>query len=371
MNKKVMMFIKILLLIAIFAVLFIAIKKFKPQSNTPDNPTELEKANNIQVVPTMRDKIASDASWCGTFQLVWNDMKNEVVKMDIIFNPQEEMATNLNMEEFTENMISDEYYFKKYGIKTLELKKEIEDGIKAKFDQTSDILEDFDWSESAINDPDRYFFYVMLYRKFEFLKEFDKLDDGKFGKDYDNIKYFGINKNTKKEVRDQIDVLYYNSQEDFAIVLNTKTGDEVIFCKGPKGEDFKSIYDNMIDESINYTSNTYFTNVDEFKAPNLTFNEKREYTEFEGKIFGTADPLYPIAEIIKAVQSIKFSLDEKGGEIKSEAGIDMQKTSSALPSKPEEPRYFFVDDTFAIFLREKGQELPYFAGRIETITNFQ
>lgn len=28
----------------------------------------------------MRDTITTDSSWCGTFQLVWNDMKNDVVK---------------------------------------------------------------------------------------------------------------------------------------------------------------------------------------------------------------------------------------------------------------------------------------------------
>ena len=33
--------------------------------------------------------------------------------------------------------------------------------------------------------------------------------------------------------------------------------------------------------------------------------------------------------------------------------------------------YFYVDDTFVIFLREKGQELPYFAGRVDDITKFQ
>ena len=41
-------------------------------------------------------------------------MKNEVVKKDVIFVPQEKMAENLNKEEFTEDMISDEYYFKTF-----------------------------------------------------------------------------------------------------------------------------------------------------------------------------------------------------------------------------------------------------------------
>ena len=49
----------------------------------------------------------------------------------------------------------------------------------------------------------------------------------------------------------------------------------------------------------------------------------------------------------------------------------MIELSAAIDPKPEEPRYFYVDNTFAIFLREKGQSSPYFAGRIEDITKFQ
>ena len=75
-------------------------------------------------------------------------------------------------------------------------------------------------------------------------------------------------------------------------------------------------------------------------------------------------------EIQKAIQTIKFSLDEKGGEIKSEAAIDIPIGIGSKPKK-DEPRYFYVDDTFAIFLREKGKSKPYFAGRIDDITKFQ
>lgn len=339
--------------------------------------TNLKETKGVTIVPTMSDIITKDSSWCGTFQLVWNDMKNNVVKNDIVFTPQEKMADNLNKEEFTQDMISDKYYFKIYGLKSLELKEQIEKGIKEKFNQESDILNDFNWSESELDDPNnvdvrRYFFYAMLYRKFEFLQEFDKLENGKFGNKYNDIKYFGIDKNTKNSVGDQIDVLYYNSKDDFAIIINTKNNDEVIFCKNPQGKTFNEIYENMNKESKEYKGSKEFKNIDEFKAPNLTFNEKKEYTELQGKEFKTADPIYDTAKIEKAIQTIKFSLDEKGGEIKSEAAIDVMLVTTALsPEKEDEPRYFYLDDTFAIFLREKGRDLPYFAGRIEDITKFQ
>lgn len=375
MNKKVKILIVLIMLVVLAVLLSILVSKTNILSK---KATKLSKTDDIKIVPTMRDEIAQDSSWCGTFQLVWNDMKNEVVKKDVVFNPQEVMADNLNKEEFTQDMISDEYYYKIYGLKTLELKEQIENGIKEKFNQESDIINDLDWSEEGVDNPNnpyvrKYLFYAMLYRNFEFLKEYDKLENGKFADKYDNIEYFGIDKNTKDSVGKQIDVLYYNSKDDFAIILNTKTNDEVIFCKNPQGKNFKEIYENMNKEANKYKGSKTFKDIDEFKAPKLKFDEKREYTELQNKTFETADPIYKKAMIAKAIQTIQFELNEKGGKIKSESILEVQMVTSALEIEPkkETPRYFYVDDTFTIFLREKGKELPYFAGRVQNITKFQ
>lgn len=371
-KKKLLILMLIITLLIIIILVLILLRK-----NIIKSTNDLEKTKGITVVPTMNDEITADSSWCGTFQLVWNDMKNEVVKQDIIFTPQLKIVENLNKEDFNESMLSEEYYYKIYGLKTLELKNKIENEIRKKFNQTSDILDNFDWSENGLDDPNytsckRYFFYTMLYRKFEFLQEFDKLKDDKFGSNYENIEYFGIDNNTKDSVGNQIKVLYYKSKDNFAILINTKNNDEVIFCKNPIGKTFNEIYSNMNEETDKYDGDKSFKNIDEFKAPCLTFNEKKEYKELENKRFPVNNPIYDEGEIFKAIQTIKLSLDEKGGEIKSEAAIDMKTYATSFNTKPkDEPRYFYVDDTFTLFLREKGKDKPYFAGRIDNITKFQ
>lgn len=374
LGTSIVLFLLIAIIILTFTFYMIKLNNDKKtEIKEPVRNTDLPQTEGVTVVPTMQDKINADSSWCATFQLVWNDMKNEIVGQDVVFTPQEEMAENLNKEEFTEDMISSEYYYKKYGFKTLELKEEIQNGIKEKFNQESDILDDFDWSQDALNDPNnpyvrRYFLYTMLYRKFEFINEFDKLDNSDFG-EYKDVEYFGIDSGTDNSVGEQIQVLYYNSQDDFAIIVNTKTNDEVIFCKNPKGETFKQIFDNMINEASRYSGDTNFDDIDEFKAPNLAFNIKREYSEFQGKPFKTMNGS---GEIEKAIQTIEFSLDKSGGEIKSEAAMDVVTyTAIAEPEKKEEPRYFYVDNAFAIFLREKGKDIPYFAARVDNLNKFQ
>ena len=72
--------------------------------------------------------------------------------------------------------------------------------------------------------------------------------------------------------------------------------------------------------------------------------------------------------IDKAIQSIKFSLDEKGGKVKSEAGMDVKFETSVLENKS---RYFYINDTFALFLKESNKDKPYFALKVDDISKFQ
>ena len=322
---------------------------------------ELKETKGVEVVPTLSDKISKDTSWCPTFQLIWNDFKNDIVKQNIKFDKKLDMLDNLNKEDFTKNDISDSYYYKIYGRKNLELKSKIENAIKEKFNQKSDILDQFDWSSDALDSGedviDRYFLYSMLYREFEFNKKFDTFND-KF-KDIKNVEYFGIIKESNL-IRNQIKVYYYNNENDFAIKLITKNNDEVIVIKNPKGETFEEIYNNIKDKQT-----TSFNSDDNFMMPKIDFNVLREYSELENKEIETIDGIYTIE---KAIQSIKFSLDEKGGKVKSEAGMDVKFEATASDKKI---RNFYVDDTFALFLKESNKDKPYFALRVDDISKFQ
>ena len=80
----------------------------------------------ITTTLTLEDEIQDNTIWCGTFQLIWNDLKNDLAKQDIIFTPQLKVVDNLNKETFTTNDLSDKYFYKKVGTPSLKLKEEIE-----------------------------------------------------------------------------------------------------------------------------------------------------------------------------------------------------------------------------------------------------
>lgn len=318
---------------------------------------------NLATTLTLEDEIENDTIWCGTFQLIWNDLKNDLAKQNIVFTPQLKVIENLNKETFTANDLSEKYYYKKVGTPSLQLKEEIEKAIKEKFNETSDILDDFEWEN---RDPEDYFLYAMLKKNFEFEKAFEELENGKFG-NYENVKYFGIKKNSESdELRKQVEVLYYNSKDDFAIKLKTKQEDEVILCKNPKGNTFNEIYQNIAEHKNTYKGNKNLQEGELLKVPNIKLKEKTEFNEIQNKpfLFSNGDSYH----IEKALQTIEFELDRTGGKIKSEAGMMVNKASGIIPN---EIREFAIDDTFAIFLVEQGKEKPYFAGKISDISKVQ
>lgn len=324
---------------------------------------ETFNTEGVTTTLTLEDEIQDDTIWCGTFQLIWNDLKNDLAKQDIVFTPQLKVVENLNKETFRVNDLSDKYFYKKIGTPSISLKKEIEQAIKDKFNEKSDILNDFEWEN---RDPKDYFLYAMLKKEFQFEKAFEELDNGKFT-DYENVSYFGIKKSSEsEELRKQVKVLYYNSKDDFAIKLITKQEDEVILCKNPKGNTFNEIYKNITTQESKYKGNKNFQEGELLKVPNIKMNEKTEFTEIQNKsfLFSNGDSYH----IEKALQTIQFELDKTGGKIKSEAGM-MVKYESAIMI--DEIREFAIDDTFAIFLIEKGKDKPYFAGKINDITKFQ
>lgn len=323
---------------------------------------KLDYNEDIGVILTIEDDIKENSAWCGTFQLIWNDLKSDLAKQDIVFIPQPEVVNNLNKGTFNTSKISDSSYYKVYGRPSLELKAQIEKAIKDKFNETSDILDDFDWNNATEND---WFLYAMLKKEFHFEKEFTELKKDTFGK-YENVSYFGINSSTDEQVKEQVKVLYYHSKDDFAIKLLTKENDEVIITKGGTGNTFGKVYENILENASQYKGSYSLMEEEKLKIPNIKFKVKEEIKEVENKpfYFSNGEQYY----IEKALQTIEFELDKTGGKIKSEAGM-MNKAMSIL--NPDEVREFLVDDTFTIFLKEKEKDMPYFAARISDITKFQ
>ena len=100
------------------------------ETNSPN--IKKENSADFEILPTM-DYVsnAKNQVWVGTFQLIWNDLMDELVKQPVKFIGQSSfMADSLNKKSFTVNDISESAYYKIWGLSSFELKKQIEKVLK-------------------------------------------------------------------------------------------------------------------------------------------------------------------------------------------------------------------------------------------------
>ena len=315
-------------------------------------------AANIEILPTMQSKTSvQDRVWVGTFQIVWNDFIDKIVHNIVKFPAgTPEIATELNKQEFTVDELSEKCYYRYVGRIQKNTKRTISKAIKRKFGETSDLLDKLDLTPSKY----RFIVYSMLKKDFEFTNPFDKLGVSEFRDG--QAEYFGIKEDSNKDMRNGVKVLFYNSPEDFAVVLDTNNKDQVYLYKTPTTKAFNYIYSDMLKKQQAYEGETEFKNEDQLKVPNLKFFEEKSFDELCGKrIKGTN------LAIDQALETVQFEMDNTGVKLKSEAAMTVSKMSLEY----NDPRMFFFDDTFVLFLKEKGKNKPYFALRVHDISKFQ
>ena len=209
----------------------------------------------IAVLPTMNaESDVPNRIWVGTFQLVWNDAIDSLVKKPIEFvEGYNQTAADLNKREINKEDISEDSYYIKSGIISPELKTTIEKGIKEKFNETSDILDMIDFSYN----PEKYLFYAMLKKDFKFLEPFDKLGDEQFAANPTPVKYFGVNEDSDSKLYKNVSVLFYNTHKDYAVSIHTKGNDEVILYRTNDDKKFNEYYADLKDKTKDFEGSQF------------------------------------------------------------------------------------------------------------------
>lgn len=296
-----------------------------------------------QNIQTKTDK---NKPWCITFQLLWNDMRDTLLGgKEVNFiggNPP--LADKLNKKLYTKELLNENSYYIKHGEISLALKEEIETDIYKKFKENSDVLQYVDWQ------MDGYLFYTMLLKNFNFEIPFDILPNKSFNGSEEQFKFFGTKEDTKKEVLNNLAVLFYDDANNFAVQLKTKENEDVILYRTDKEAEYETIFEEITKKAVMEE----FRKTDFLSIPYLKVDELYSFDELCNKQIEGTNFIISLA-----LQTIKFNIDNKGGKLKSEAVIAV-KNAMFRPDDFEE-RYFHFDKPFYLFLKETDKEKPYYA----------
>ena len=286
----------------------------------------LNKNHNVTFNPTYQstlDEHTVNNLWIGTLDLAWKDLE-EKVGGRIELEENIDIANELNNSNFSKEMLDENDY-------TINVTRTVTNGynIETKLNKNLSFWYPFD----NFNNDYNYTF-------------------GKDGTDY--IKDFGINNASKEELNQNVEVLFYNGNNDFAVLLNTKEGDEIILYRTDENKSFNEYYEDIKNKKGNYNGSTTFEENDELLVPYVNVNGTVAYNELADKIIKNTNGMY----ISNVMQDVNFNLNESGCNMKSHATMTTEYLSVGS-------RYFWFRDTFIIFMKEENSNMPYFALKVD------
>lgn len=308
-----------------------------------------------KIVPSYTSNLSSiDEStvWIGTFNLVWNDFMDNIVKGKIEFEDgiESNLAKELNKRKFTISELSENSYFKFSGKAVSKTKEKIENEIKEKLNAESDILDKVNF-----DDPNGIVLYAMLKKEFTFLEGFDILNVRPFNNSEEKYKYFGVNHDNYGLAGKNVEVLFYNSKADFAVKLKTREGEEVILYKSNgENKSFEDSFEELVEKTKRYEGDREFNEADNLVVPFISLSEVINYDELCGRMIKGTN--YYIQQ---ALQTVNFELTNMGGSVKSEALLH-----ATMRAYIEHGRDFLYTSDFLLYLKEEDKTLPYLALKV-------
>ncbi|MFH1452469.1 MAG: hypothetical protein ABIH00_00635 [Armatimonadota bacterium] len=331
-----------------------AANKVSAKGDSAQISSDKMKATEVSPCATMPLSQDKNTIFCPTFQFAWDALCDFVgEKLILSDNPETAKELNTNKGLTKENRdISPESFLAMAGSKRDGIINKINEQLKTKFGDSVPLLK-----ESMLTNPDDILAYAYLLKDLKFKNKFNNLEKPisfNNGKTETPVESFGIGKfkaeNAKqREIMDQVKILYDSSDSSIVKLETTSKNDELILAKIPQGRTLEDTYSNM-NNLINKRESADWRDGDSLQIPKIDFNISHDYTELEGK--NVKNKGYEGYFIAKAKQDVKFSLNEEGARLESQAKIVMSRAISLNKN-------IVFDKPFLVCLRKKGSDKPY------------
>ena len=292
--------------------------------------------HNISMNPSYQstlDENTINNLWVGTLDLAWKELENQLGKERIdLEDGNLPIVDDLNSSTFTKDMLDSNDY-------NITVERTITNGYKI---------------DTSLN------------KELHFLEVFDNFSNDytwTFGDSEEFIKYFGINNASSEEINKNIEVLFFNRNDDnsamsddFAIKLKTQEGDEIILYRTNENKNFDEYYKDIQEKTNAYTENREFAEDDELRIPYVRVNGMIAHNELYSKYIKDTNGLY----FTDVIQNVNFYLNEKGCNLSSQVTMVTEYLGIS-----EDARYCYFNDQFVIFMKEANSSQPYFALKVD------
>jgi hypothetical protein len=324
-----------------------------------------EKLPDTDVLPYTGGPITQGRNYlyCGTFQLAWNEMQQQIVKAPIQLEGNPPMADFLNKGPFQKSDLSAESFLAMAGSVDKGIVEEIRQAMAEKFPSAA--ME----APEPLEDT-AFYAYAYLEKALAFREAFDRLPEPlpfhSGGKEFP-VAGFGfrdleVSSERDEQIEKQATILDYRGDDDFILALNTTSErDQIVLAKIPPQKTLQetiAAVQARIEQSPLEEWNRGVHASESLVVPIISVGVERRYAELIGRhLRNRGWELYSVSE---ARQGIRFRLDEYGARLESDSVLGLK---SAMPAKP---RQFVFDRPFLIYLKEQSSQRSYFALWVET-----
>ncbi|MBI9017568.1 MAG: hypothetical protein JEZ07_09950 [Phycisphaerae bacterium] len=325
-----------------------------------------DKLQQTMIVPTLDTPMEDGKNiiWCSSFQLAWNELKDDIVKDSLQLNESNAnvVAQRLNQAKQSLNDLDSSDFYAKAGYVKDQVVETIIKEMAAKFPN-------YDTSHLKAEDGEVIWVYGYLNARAKFDIPFVKERLGISFKDIDGkmiqVQSFGLfhsGLEERENLAKQIDVLYFKETKDkygleefiidpckttqpyqviLACVGHGKTLEETIADVETKIREFKPA-------DIPERERGFMVG-DQLSVPVTCWKIGHDFEELLGKHLKNKGLKHLF--ISRSMQDISFRLDRSGAVVVSEGGVAMVC----------QPREFIFNRPFLIYLKKRDGGEPFFA----------
>jgi len=320
-----------------------------------------QKLKQTVIVPTLDSPCppGKNVIWCSSFQLAWNELRDNVIGAPLQVIGAEEIATRLNAAKQSALDLEPRAFYATGGWIRDGVVEKIRKDMAAKF--PSHVLPEFGGFDGGI------LAYSYLAARVPFKYPFRQVDKGVTFTDSQGIQTrvagFGLWRaylRRYKNIREQVEVLYvefrdrsFEVRECVIDLCRHSQPYQVVVAMVEPENSLAEMLEHVrmriadFEKKPERAGDRRYGANDELRVPEMFWRIDRRFKELTGKTVANAGPPMPIVE---ALQTIEFRLDRYGAVVESDSKLTVLAA----------PRHFEFNRPFLVYVQKRGAEQPFF-----------